>query len=171
VDTRHRSSFGGSKRTLRDYRSLMPIARLASIDGSHMRFALALLSVILLVPDARAEKPLDRKAVDAIVRDAMKSWQVPGAALAIVRNGEVVYLQAYGVRTAGGQEAVTPDTLFAIGVLVDEGTMAWDDPVRKHLPWFRRRACRPRRDAPRPTLPPHWPRRARCLVVRHGARS
>jgi CubicO group peptidase (beta-lactamase class C family) len=114
-----------------------------------MRYTFSLLALILLVRGVRADEPLNTKAVDGFVREAMKSWQVPGAALAIVRDGEVVYLQSYGVRTAGSQDAVTPDTLFAIGsctkaftaaaigVLVDEGKMAWDDPVRKHLPWFR----------------------------------
>jgi CubicO group peptidase (beta-lactamase class C family) len=114
-----------------------------------MRYTLSFLALSLFATGIQAEAPLDTKAVDAIVRDAMKSWQVPGAALAIVRDGQVVHLQAYGVRRAGSQDAVTPDTLFAIGsctkaftaaaigVLVDEGKMTWDDPVRKHLPRFR----------------------------------
>jgi CubicO group peptidase (beta-lactamase class C family) len=108
-----------------------------------------LLSLLLLVPAAPAAEPIDAKAVDAVVRDALESWKVPGAALAIVRGDEVVYMKGYGVCRTGGDEAVTPDTLFAIasctkaftaaavGVLADEGKMSWDDPVRKHLPWFR----------------------------------
>jgi CubicO group peptidase (beta-lactamase class C family) len=78
----------------------------------------------------------------------MKSWQVPGAALAIVRGDETTYLKAFGVREVGTTRTVTPDTLFAIascskaftataaGLLADEGKLAWDDRVRKHLDWF-----------------------------------
>ncbi len=114
-----------------------------------MRSTLSLLTLAFLVPAAAAAEPIDAKAVDAVVRDGMKSWQVPGVSLAIVRGDEVVYLKGYGVREAGTEKAVTPDTLFAIasctkaftaaavGVLADEGAMSWDDPVRKHLDWFR----------------------------------
>ena len=73
---------------------------------------------------------------------------VPGAAVAVVRDGEVVYLKGHGVREAGGDRSVTPDTVFPLAsctkaftttilaMLVDEGKMSWDDPVRKHLDWF-----------------------------------
>ncbi|HKI34225.1 MAG TPA: serine hydrolase [Gemmataceae bacterium] len=113
-----------------------------------MRFASFLLALTFFVPAAPAAESIDAAAVDAIVRDGLKSWQVPGAALAIVRGDEVVYLKAYGVREVGTDKAVTPDTLFAIascskaftataaGLLVDDGKMTWDDPVRKHLDWF-----------------------------------
>jgi CubicO group peptidase (beta-lactamase class C family) len=100
-----------------------------------------------LAPAARAQ-PIDA-AVDAVIRDGMKAWQVPGAAVAIVKDQEVVYLKGHGVRAAGGKEAVTPDTLFAIAsstkpftttaiaMLADDGKLSWDDPVRKHVEFFR----------------------------------
>ena len=73
---------------------------------------------------------------------------MPGAAVAVVRNGDVLF-SCQGVREAAGRDPITPDTLFplascskaftttAMAMLVDEGKMAWDDPVRKHLPSFR----------------------------------
>jgi CubicO group peptidase (beta-lactamase class C family) len=114
-----------------------------------MRATSLLLSLLLFVPAAPAAESIDAAAVDAVVRDGLASWKVPGAALAIVRGDEVVYLKGYGVCRAGGDKPVSPDTLFAIasctkaftaaaaGALADEGKMAWDDPVRKHLEWFR----------------------------------
>jgi CubicO group peptidase (beta-lactamase class C family) len=114
-----------------------------------MRFLCPLIALTCFGHSAPAAPPLDTRAIDAVVLDGMKSWEVPGAALAVVRDDEVVYLRAYGVREVGGREPVTPDTLFAIaslskaftaaaaGQLVDEGKMAWDDPVRRHLEWFR----------------------------------
>jgi CubicO group peptidase (beta-lactamase class C family) len=110
---------------------------------------LALFGLVLFPVAAPAETPFDPAAVDAVVRASMKTWQVPGAGLAIVRDGELRYLHGYGVRSLDSPQPVTPDTLFpiasctkaftatAIAVLVDEGKMGWDDPVRKHVPFFR----------------------------------
>jgi CubicO group peptidase (beta-lactamase class C family) len=120
-----------------------------------MRRLLLILGAVVVPPAAvRADpveqpRPLDAAAVDAAVREAMKAWQVPGAAVAVVRDGETVYAKGFGVRSVDARDPVTPDTLFPIGscsksftttslaLLVDEGKVGWDDPVRKHLPWFR----------------------------------
>ncbi len=110
----------------------------------------ATLIALTFVAPARAEPPpIDPAALDTLVADAMKVWQAPGMAVAVVRNDEVVYLKGVGRRTVGKPDLVTPDTLFGIGsmtkaftatglgLLVDDGKISWDDPVRKHLPWFR----------------------------------
>ena len=105
--------------------------------------------MILIMPATAVAQSVDTAAIDKLVEDALKEWQVPGAAIAVVRGDEVVYLKGYGVREIGGKEPVTPDTLFAIGstskaftttamaILVDEGKMKWDDPVRRHIDFFR----------------------------------
>jgi CubicO group peptidase (beta-lactamase class C family) len=115
-----------------------------------MRSLTPLLVFILIgaaVPVAKAAD-IDSDAVDAAVREAMKAWEVPGVAVAVVRGEEVVYLKGHGVRAIDGKDAVTPDTLFplascskaftttAMAMLVDDGKMNWDDPVRKHLSSF-----------------------------------
>ncbi|HKQ78155.1 MAG TPA: serine hydrolase [Blastocatellia bacterium] len=91
----------------------------------------------------------DRAALDALMNEAMKHWQTPGSAVVVVRGDEVVYLKGFGVKDVDTKQPVTPDTIFAIGsttkafvtaamaILADEGKMRWDDPVRKHLPYFR----------------------------------
>jgi CubicO group peptidase (beta-lactamase class C family) len=88
-------------------------------------------------------------AIDKIVQNALKAWKVPGASLALVYRGRVVRIKGYGVRELGGNQPVTEETLFplasctkaftttAMAMLVDEGKMAWDDPVRKHVDFFR----------------------------------
>jgi CubicO group peptidase (beta-lactamase class C family) len=110
--------------------------------------ALALLALLQAFPGAARAEPLDEQAVDALVQEALKSWRVPGLAVAVVRDGRAVYLKGFGVRELGTEQPVTPDTLFAIGsttkaftttamaMLVDDGKMAWDDSVRKHLAYF-----------------------------------
>ncbi|HEU4452468.1 MAG TPA: serine hydrolase [Longimicrobium sp.] len=86
---------------------------------------------------------------DDYVLQAMRTWEVPGAAVAIVRGDSVILSRGYGVRTVGRPEAVDERTMFAIGssskaftaalvgMLVDEGKVKWDDPVIDHLPGFR----------------------------------
>lgn len=121
---------------------------------------LATLVVLLAgwaTPAAADPPAFDKKAFDkdvaAAAADALTAWGVPGVAVVVVRNGEVVHLGGYGDRrqAADGNKAepVTPDTLFplasctkaftsaAIAALVDDGQMHWDDHVRRHLPTFR----------------------------------
>jgi CubicO group peptidase (beta-lactamase class C family) len=82
------------------------------------------------------------------VRRALKTFDVPGMAIAIVVNGEVLSARGYGVRKLGEPTPVDGKTLFEVAsnskaftaatlaMLVDEGKLAWDDPVTKHLPGF-----------------------------------
>lgn len=77
----------------------------------------------------------------------MQEYKIPGMAVAIVRNGEVEYINGFGVANPDG-DPVTPDTPFllasvsksftalAIMQLVEEGKINLDDPVQKYLPWF-----------------------------------
>jgi CubicO group peptidase (beta-lactamase class C family) len=97
----------------------------------------------------QAASPTDPLAgFDAYVAQAVKDWKTTGLAVAVVKDGQIVFAKGYGVRRLGSPEPVDDRTLFAvgsttkamtaaaIGMLVDEGKVAWDDPVTKHLPWF-----------------------------------
>ena len=115
-----------------------------SLCSSSCLLALAVLAGFPLPASAEESEPLD-----SLLKDAVKAFQVPGLAAVIVRNDEVIYLKGAGVRKIGTSAPVTADTIFplasvtksftaaALGILVDEGKAGWDDPVRKHLPWFR----------------------------------
>src|SRR4051794_19272853 len=116
--------------------------------GRGVRGGLALLLLLAGTTPARAAE-VNARAVDALMRKSLEAWDVPGVAVAIVRDGEVVYLKGHGLREVGGTEPVTPDTLFpiasctkgfttaALAILADEGKLDWDDPVRRHVPFFR----------------------------------
>ena len=79
----------------------------------------------------------------------MPDWDIPGLAVAVVYNDEVVFARGFGVKELGRDDPVDAHTLFqigsvtksfaagAIGALVDDGLVSWDDPVVQHLPWFR----------------------------------
>jgi CubicO group peptidase (beta-lactamase class C family) len=96
---------------------------------------------------ARAREALE--GLDPVVEQALQDFAVPGLALAVVADDQVVLARGYGVRDVDTEEPVTADTLFAIGstskaftafvlgTLVDEGRIAWDQPVIELLPDFR----------------------------------
>jgi CubicO group peptidase (beta-lactamase class C family) len=87
--------------------------------------------------------------LDAGIEKAMRDWEIPGVAIAIVRKDRLVSARGYGVREAGRPGPVDADTLFAIasntkavtatalGLMVADGRIGWDDPVSRHLPEFR----------------------------------
>ncbi|WP_255516297.1 serine hydrolase domain-containing protein [Luteimonas suaedae] len=88
-------------------------------------------------------------AIDAEVDAAVARFELPGLAVGMVEGGKVTYVRTVGELRVGGGEPVTPATLFKIASnskamttallarLVDQGKLAWDDPVIKHLPDFR----------------------------------
>jgi len=108
----------------------------------------ALAQAPATVPAAPASASASAYRLDADVLRAMKLFDVPGIAIAVVRDGKVVAAQGFGVRKLGAPDKVDARTLFevasnskaftaaALAMLVDEGKLAWDDPVTKHLPDF-----------------------------------
>ncbi|HEX6176764.1 MAG TPA: serine hydrolase, partial [Thermoanaerobaculia bacterium] len=92
---------------------------------------------------------IDTAAIERLSRAALNDFELPGLAIAVVKDDKVVYAKGFGVREFGGTAPVTADTLFhiastskaftttAMAMLVDEKKMSWDDPVRKHIPFFR----------------------------------
>ncbi|MGH9901953.1 MAG: serine hydrolase, partial [Pyrinomonadaceae bacterium] len=108
----------------------------------------ALLLVTLVSGQlARAqEAPLG--GFDDYVNQALRAWEVPGVAIAIIKDDRIVLAKGYGVRKLGDPTPVNERTLFAIGssskaftaaavaMLVDEGKLKWDDPATKYVPGF-----------------------------------
>lgn len=92
---------------------------------------------------------IDVAKVREIIEAGMREWGVPGMAVGLVNDGEVIFAEGFGVREAGKPEPFDADTVFrigsctkpftadAIGILVDEGLLDWDDPVVDYLPDFR----------------------------------
>jgi len=117
--------------------------------------ALLLLAILLLAgcsaPASPAVTPEIQQKLDLLVEQLEQQRQtlhVPGMAIAVVKDDEVVLTHGFGVANVETETPVTPKTIFAIGsstkaftsavvgMLVDEGTMSWDDPVTKYLPYF-----------------------------------
>ncbi len=104
-----------------------------------------LLSASQLAQGANVSAPA---YLDAYVSQVMKTFEVPGISLAIVKDGAVVAAKGYGVRKLGESAPVDSKTLFgiasntkaftatALGILVEEGKIQWNAPVIQYLPWF-----------------------------------
>lgn len=111
---------------------------------------LAVVPVALLTvfpgPVSGQTSPLD--GLDTYIRNAMADWQIPGLAIAVVKDDSVVFLHGFGVRQVGSDARVDEHTVFEFGsttkaftatamaMLVSDGKLAWDDPVHSYVPWL-----------------------------------
>ncbi|WP_345165943.1 serine hydrolase [Nibribacter koreensis] len=118
-----------------------------SIPPRFLRRQLLLVALLLTAP-FWAQAQADLQKLDAYYQKALKDWNVPGMAIAIVKNDSVVFAKGYGVLDQQKGGAVDVNTVFgiasntkaytsaALAILVDEGKLKWDDKVTKYLPWL-----------------------------------
>src|SRR5260370_31309003 len=107
--------------------------------------AISLSGTAQITPTQHAPEPDD---LEQFIPAQMRSWNVPGLAIAVVQNGPLTYSHGFGLRDAKGNLPVTSKAIFAIGsiskyfhslsmgMLNDEGKLDWDKPVRQYLPEF-----------------------------------
>ena len=107
------------------------------------------LLITLLFKFAHAQPTFIKDSLDTHISKALKLWQVPGAAVAIVKDGKVVHLKGYGVKNITTKEPVDENTLFMIGsntkvftataltMLQQQQKLSLDDKVTKWLPYFK----------------------------------
>jgi CubicO group peptidase (beta-lactamase class C family) len=121
----------------------------SSIKGTFMQAVRSLEVSLCRTADPIAVMRKSLDGFDAVIEKAIKDFKVPGLAIAVVKDGEVIYAKGFGRRDIEKDLPVTPQTLFAIGsctkafttfvmgTLVEEGKLEWDTPVRTYLPGFR----------------------------------
>jgi CubicO group peptidase (beta-lactamase class C family) len=112
------------------------------------RWLLPMLVILFLPLSVHGQAP-DEKKLDAIMADALKAFEAPGAAMVVVHDDKVVYLKGAGVRELGNADAMTEDTIFQIAsctkaflamliaMLMGDGVIDWDQPVHRYVPYFR----------------------------------
>ncbi|MFI2435820.1 serine hydrolase [Streptomyces sp. NPDC018693] len=117
--------------------------------------AIAQTSPLPTVPPAQPPPQLTREGIDravdqldGVVEDAMRRTGVPGVAVGVVYEDDVLYLKGFGVRKAGTKDRVGADTVFqlasvskplastVVAAAVGEETVGWDDPVVEYSPGF-----------------------------------
>jgi CubicO group peptidase (beta-lactamase class C family) len=92
---------------------------------------------------------ITEKQIDEVAEKTLKAFNVPGIAVAVVKDGKIIHSKGYGVKSILKNDKVDGNTLFgvasnskafttaAIAMLVDKGKMNWDDKVIKYLPNFK----------------------------------
>ncbi len=93
--------------------------------------------------------PFVKDSIDSYITNALANWQIPGAAVCIVKNGKVVLMKGFGVKELNGTDKVDENTLFMIGsntkaftatavaMLDADKKISLDDKVTKWIPQFK----------------------------------
>lgn len=110
-------------------------------------YIVVLLALLWTSPVRAQEADLPRD-LDQYIAKVLDGFDVPGVGIAVVKDGKTILAKGYGVKRLGDPQPVDGNTLFsiasnskaftgtAIGMLVDEGKLDWEDRVVKYLPWF-----------------------------------
>jgi CubicO group peptidase (beta-lactamase class C family) len=110
------------------------------------RVIVSIFFSFILISSAIAQ--VDTRPLDKYFAQALSDWEVPGMAVAIVKDGEIIFAQGYGVLEEGKKKKVDRHSMFAIASntkafisaslahLVWEQKISWDDKVVEHLPYF-----------------------------------
>src|SRR4030042_661364 len=124
------------------------------VGGKMKKTAIQTVLVFLLVVTLHSSTGLPApakdpfKGLDAYILKAMKDWELPGLAIAVVKDDKVVLAKGYGLKEVGKNDPVDENTLFAIGsntkaftatalaLLVQDKKLSWDDPATDHLKGF-----------------------------------
>ena len=113
------------------------------------KFILSGLFLLFISSQAAAQKPeieQKLKGFDSEMEKILKDWNVPGCGVGIVMKNKLVFAKGYGYRDLEKKLPVTPNTLFqiasntklftatSIGLLVTEGKLDWDKPIKNYVP-------------------------------------
>lgn len=116
-----------------------------------MRLKVSFLYVLLfiIVSNRLLAQPLSSHQIDSITEKTLKTFDVPGIAVAVIKDGKIIHAKGYGVRSLQSNLKVDEHTLFgiasnskaftaaALGMMVDEKKLSWDDKVTDYIPEFR----------------------------------
>ena len=113
-----------------------------------MRNKVFALAACLLLGSSAIAQPMSTEQIDQLVEKVRKQFDVPGAAVAITYKGKLVHQKGYGVDDIRDPQPVSTQTMFkiasdtkafttaALALLVQQGKVAWDAPVKEYLKDF-----------------------------------
>lgn len=114
-----------------------------------MKKLLLILVIVIFRTLPGFSQPLSSIEIDQLVERTMKTFHVPGMAVAVIKDGKVVHSKGYGVSSLNTGKKVDENTLFGIAsnskaftaatlaILVDEKKLSWNDKVIQYIPEFR----------------------------------
>src|SRR5678816_98989 len=108
-----------------------------------------LASLFMMFSASLFSQQLSGSQIDTLAERAMRAFDVPGIAVAVIKDGKIIHSKGYGVRSLNTMQKVDENTLFGIasnskaftvatlGILVDEKKIGWDDKVQDYIPGFK----------------------------------
>src|SRR5579863_4470029 len=112
-------------------------------------FFLSTLLLLFSIDITGYSQGLTSEQIDSLAERSRRAFDVPGIAVCVIKDGRVIHSRGYGFRSLRTGQPVDENTLFgiasnskafttaALGMLVDEGKLSWDDKVRKFIPEFK----------------------------------
>jgi len=113
-----------------------------------MRHLIVFVICLIFSLSIFAQHNSSRKKLNVMIEEGIIDWQIPGLAVVVVMDDDIVFKKTYGVKDIEKKEPVDENTLFSmasttkaitaisLGILVDQGKVQWEDKVRDHLPRF-----------------------------------
>lgn len=113
------------------------------------KFSQVIVMIILFNTSCVLAQAITNREIDSLAKKDLKLFNVPGMAVGVIKDGYLIYSKGFGVRSLKTQKPVDPETLFgiasntkaftaaALGILVDEKRINWDDKVIKYIPDFK----------------------------------
>ena len=110
---------------------------------------LSIVAVFQIISVIAQAQPISSKQIDSLTALVLKTFNVPGIAVGVVKDGKLIHAKGYGVANLSTGKKVDENTLFgvasnskamtvaALGILVDEGKIKWDDKVTDYIPEFK----------------------------------
>lgn len=107
------------------------------------------LAVLLSTTFTLRAQVLTSKQIDSVTEKTLTTFNVPGIAVAVIKDGKLIHAKGYGVRSIKSNAKVDENTLFgvasntkaftaaALGILVDEKKITWDTKVIDVIPEFK----------------------------------
>jgi len=115
------------------------------------KYFIAITATFLLLADAltTTSQVITSAQIDSLAELTLKTFDVPGIAVGVIKDGKLIHAKGYGVKSLRTMQKVDENTLFgiasnskafttaALGMLVDEGKLKWDDKVTDYIPEFK----------------------------------
>ncbi|GGG35933.1 serine hydrolase [Bizionia arctica] len=105
-------------------------------------------SILLFLISCVSFSQIEEKKLDELIQNTLKTFDVPGMSVGIIKDGKTIYSKGFGVRSLNTNQEMTDETLVgiasnskgftatALAILADEGKLNFDDKVSKHIPEF-----------------------------------
>lgn len=112
-----------------------------------LRILVFSLAVVFSQPSI--SQALSGKQIDSLVQKTMETFDVPGMAVAVIKDGKIYHKNTFGIRSIKTEAPVNENTLFgvasntkafttaALAQLIDKGKLKWDTPVQEIIPEFK----------------------------------